>query len=50
MGWQSDIVKYGMIIGAAGVGVYVLSHKISGALSAPAAAAATLVTRKAFTA
>ena len=39
MGWQSDIVKYGMIIGAAGVGVYVLSHKISGALSAPAAAA-----------
>jgi len=39
MGWQSDIVKYGMIIGAAGVGVYVLSHKISGALSAPAQAA-----------
>ena len=39
MGWQTDIVKYGMIIGAAGVGVYVLSHKISGALSAPAAAA-----------
>jgi len=39
MGWQSDIVKYGMIIGAAGAGVYVLSHKISGALSAPAAAA-----------
>ena len=28
-----------MIIGAAGAGVYVLSHKISGALSAPAAAA-----------
>jgi len=39
MGWQSDIVKYGMIIGAAGVGVYVLSHKISGALEAPAKAA-----------
>jgi len=39
MGWQSDIVKYGMIVGAAGVGVYILSHKISGALSAPAAAA-----------
>ena len=28
-----------MIIGAAGVGVYVLSHKISGALEAPAKAA-----------
>jgi len=39
MGWQSDVIKYGMVIGAAGVGVYVLSHKISGALSAPAAAA-----------
>ena len=39
MGWQTDIVKYGMIVGAAGVGVYILSHKISGALSAPAAAA-----------
>ena len=39
MGWQSDIVKYGMIVGAAGVGVYILSHKISGALEAPAKAA-----------
>ena len=39
MGWQSDIVKYGMIVGGAGVGVYLLSRKISGALSAPAQAA-----------
>ena len=39
MGWQTDIVKYGMIVGAAGVGVYILSHKISGALEAPAKAA-----------
>ena len=39
MGWQSDIVKYGMIVGAAGVGVYIVSRKISGALSAPAQAA-----------
>ena len=39
MGWQTDIIKYGMIVGAAGVGVYILSNKISGALSAPAAAA-----------
>jgi hypothetical protein len=39
MGWQSDVIKYGMVIGAAGVGVYVLSHKISGALEAPAKAA-----------
>jgi hypothetical protein len=39
MGWQTDIIKYGMIVGGAGVGVYFLSRKISGALSAPAQAA-----------
>jgi len=39
MGWQTDIVKYGMIVGGAGVGVYLLSRKISGALEAPAKAA-----------
>ena len=39
MGWQSDIVKYGMIVGGAGVGVWLLSRRISGALEAPAKAA-----------
>ena len=39
MGWQTDIIKYGMIVGGAGVGVYLLSRKISGALEAPAKAA-----------
>ena len=39
MGWQTDIVKYGMIVGGAAVGVYIVSRKISGALSAPAQAA-----------
>ena len=39
MGWQSDIVKYGMIVGGAGVGVWLLSRRISGALEAPAQAA-----------
>jgi len=39
MGWQSDVIKYGMIVGGAGVGVWLLSRRISGALEAPAQAA-----------
>ena len=39
MGWQTDIIKYGMIVGGAGVGVWLLSRRISGALEAPAKAA-----------
>ena len=39
MGWQTDVIKYGMIVGGAGVGVWFLSKKIGGALSGPAEAA-----------
>mgnify|MGYP004454128593 FL=1 len=36
MAWQSDLIKYGLVVGAVGVGGYYLVTRIRSALGAPA--------------
>ena len=43
MDWKTDVIKYGMIVGGAGVGVYLLSRKIGSALGGPAQAASDAI-------